>query len=65
MYVIKNTDYGAFFSLLGSPHFTNNMDIMQPFNSERDAELCIEQFIDSDKGFDMFYNVDVKIVEMS
>ena len=45
VWVIKCEKTGKYFSLLGSPHFTDNVEIAQRFDSENDAVLCEEQHI--------------------
>lgn len=50
-WIIKDQMSDKFFSLLGSPHFTENIEIAQRFDSEEDAILCEEQYIFTDPAF--------------
>lgn len=64
MKAIQNPTTNQYFTLLDHPHFTSNVDIAQRFANDTDATLCIEQFIDSDEGFESFGMIDIKIVNI-
>jgi DNA repair protein RadC len=60
MKVITNTN-GEYFSLLGSPHFTNNPEIAQEFPNDKVGMLAIEEYIDSD--YERFGMMDCKVTD--
>ena len=48
---IQDEKTKMFFSMLGSHHFTHNIEIAQKFASERDAIICEENHIHSSFDF--------------
>lgn len=52
IWVITDNTSGLYFSMLGSNHFTDNMEIAQRFSSEADAILCEEEHIHSMEEFE-------------
>ena len=64
MYVIVNTENNQYFSLINGGLFTDNIEIAQRFNTERDAMLCTEQYIDSTEGFNTFGMIDTQIINL-
>ena len=65
MKTIIDIKTGKFFSLLGSPHFTENKNIAQRFDNNLEAEICIEMHIDSDDGFDLLGMVFTEVVDIN
>lgn len=65
MYAIINSDTNEYFSLLNGGMFTSNVEIAQRFNTERDAVLCTEQYIDSNEGFEAFGMIFTDIITLN
>jgi len=63
MYAIQKTETQAYFSLMGSPHFTYNEGIITLFDTEEHATLCIEHHIDAEQGFETFGMIDCEVVK--
>lgn len=63
-YIIINPENTRYFSLLNGGLFTDNIEIAQRFNSEHDAMLCTEQYIDSTEGFETFGMIDTQIIKL-
>lgn len=65
MYIIKNLTDGNYFSfrLNDTPFFTSNFEIVSRFETAKDAQLCIENSIDSNDGFDLFGAIDCEVVK--
>lgn len=64
MYTIINSETNQYFSLLNGGLFTDNVELAQRFNTERDAILCTEQYIDSDEGFEAFGMINTQIITL-
>lgn len=65
MYIIKNLTDGNYFSFrLNEPSlFTDNFEIVSRFKSEGEAMLCIENYIDSNEGFERFGMIDCEVIK--
>jgi hypothetical protein len=65
MKAIITPETNQYFSLLGSPHFTSNVEIAQRFLRDYDAHICIESEIDSNEGFEKFGMIFCEIVTIN
>lgn len=65
MYIIKNLTEGNYFSFrLNEPSFfTDNFEIVSRFESEVDAMGIIENYIDSNEGFERFGMIDCEVLK--
>lgn len=64
MYIIKNLNEGNYFSFrISEPSFfTDNFEIVSRFESEGEAMKCIENYIDSNEGFERFGMIECEVV---
>ena len=62
-WVIQDEKTGKYFSLLGSPHFTDSRGIAQNFSKERDAILFEEEHIHNELEFLQYDTRPVKLNE--
>jgi hypothetical protein len=58
---IQDEKTNKYFSMLGSLHFTDNIEIAQQFNSERDAIICEENHIHCSIDFLQYYTIPVQL----